>query len=446
MIRRITGLDALVIAADQPPLREGWLAVGPDGLVEDYGSGPPPDLPGERIDGRGRIAVPGLVNAHHHLYQSLTRGRSAGQGLFRWLQSLYPLWQKLTPDRLHVAARVSLAELLLSGTTTTADHHYIYPRGIPAAELDASLFAAAEDLGMRLLLVRGAITCGEAEGCLPPAPLVERADSALAGMQEAIRRYHDPSPAARRRVAVGPVSVMSVAPAFMREAAELAESEGVRLHTHAGETLDEQRYAVSRFGTSPLDLLEEWGWLAERTWLAHGVHIPREFHGRLAERGVGIAHCPSSNLRLGSGVAPIRTYLEAGIRVGLGVDGSSSNDGGHLLGEARQALLLSGIAAAGPPLSPQEALALATRGGAACLGWNELGSLERGHPADVALFRTDDLYHAGMDESDPVAALLLMWPQRADGVLVGGEPVVREARLLRAHEEELAAALHTAMW
>ncbi|MCY0885403.1 MAG: amidohydrolase family protein [Firmicutes bacterium] len=437
-------LDALVVEAGRPPLRDAWLAEDGQGRVAAAGTGtPPPGLDGGR-DGRGLLAVPGLVNAHHHLYQTAARGRATGQGLFAWLTALYPRWGRLRPATIHAAAVVALAELVRSGATATVDHHYLYPPGAGAAAVAEALFGAADQVGIRLMLARGAITCGRSGGCLPPDELVEPPDAVWTDIRDLAARYHQRGAAAQTRVAVAPVSIMSTDAAVMRDAAELARVLNLPLHTHAGETRDEERYARQRYGAHPFDLLEEWGWLRPGTWLAHGVWIPVRFRPRLARAGVGVAHCPSSNLRLGSGVAPVRAYLQAGIPVGLGVDGSASNDGGHLWREARLALLLSGVRGR-PPLAPAEALALATRGSARCLGWEGLGRLEPGDAADVAVYRLDDLEHAGMAAGDPLAAWALGWPTRAWTVLVGGRAVVEEGRLVTVEVEAAAAELRRRM-
>jgi len=412
-----------------------------DGVVSWVGSGEPPGgaEDAERLDGRGCVALPGLVNTHHHLNQVLTRARAQDQGLFGWLVALYPVWAGLDAEWERVAARVGLAELALSGCSTTSDHHYVFPAG--AGDLLGAEIAAARELGLRFHPCRGSMDLGESDGGLPPDRLVERTDDALAATEEAVRTHHDPSPGSMLRIAVAPCSPFSVTERLMRESAHLARRLGVRLHTHLAETMGEERHCIERFGRRPLELMDEWGWVGDDVWFAHGVYLDDKDVRWCAETGTGVAWCPSSNLRLGSGIAPGRALLDEGAPTGLGVDGSASNDAGDLLVEARQALLVSRASGVERGLSAREALRVATRGGAAVLGRDDIGSLRAGMRADVALFPVDGLASAGA-EDDPVAALVLCAPPRVRHLLVEGRPVVRDGRLVGGDEDEIAREGH----
>jgi cytosine/adenosine deaminase-related metal-dependent hydrolase len=406
-----------------------------DGVVTWVGTGLAPAPPeAERVDGRGLVALPGLVNTHHHLYQALTRVRAQDQGLFGWLRALYPVWAGVDAEWAWAAARVGLAELALSGCSTTTDHHYVFPRG-GGGILEATI-AAAASLGLRFHPCRGSMDLGASRGGLPPDELVEDADTVLHHTEEVIRRHHDPRPSAMLRIAVAPCSPFSVTPRLMRDAAELARRLGVRLHTHIAETRDEEAYCLETFRRRPVELLEEMGWLGPDVWLAHGVHLDGTDIQRLARTRTAVAWCPTSNLRLGSGIAPVPALLRAGVTVGLAVDGSASNDSGHLLAEARVGLLASRVHGAAT-LGAREVLRAATWGGARCLGRPELGSLVPGQQADVALFSVEGVEFAGA-EADPVAALLFCTPRRVRHLLVAGQWVVRDGRLVRADEEEIA--------
>ncbi len=408
-----------------------------NGAIAWVGTGAPPDADGaERIDGRGSVAIPGMVNTHHHLYQTVTRARALDQGLFGWLTELYPVWADVNEDWERAASRVGLAELALSGCSTTTDHHYVFPRGIEGlleAEIDA-----ARELGLRFHPCRGSMDLGQSAGGLPPDSVVQDTDAILAQTEETVRRYHDPEPGAMLRIAVAPCSPFSVTDRLMRESAELARRLGVRLHTHIAETTDEETYCIETFGRRPIELLEDQGWLGPEVWLAHCVHLDDKDVRRIAETGSGVAWCPSSNMRIGSGIAPARALLDAGATVGLGVDGSASNDVGDMLAEARQALL-SARGVGGPgAMTIREALRVATRGGAACLGRDDIGSLEPGKRGDVALVGLDGLGFAGA-EADPVAAILLCAPRAVRHLIVEGRQVVREGGLVNADEDDIAA-------
>ncbi|HNB47320.1 MAG TPA: 8-oxoguanine deaminase, partial [Burkholderiaceae bacterium] len=385
----VTMDDARREIADGALLTEGptVLAVGPTAELDAWIAAHPEKAPTRRIDARGCVVTPGLVNGHHHFYQTLTRAIGTGRGLalFDWLKMLYRVWAGLTPDALHDSSQVALAELLLSGATTVADHLYLYPNG---CRLDDSI-AAANALGVRFHATRGSMSLGESAGGLPPDSLVEREDAILAESQRLIEAWHDPEPLALHRIALAPCSPFSVSADLMRQSAALARSHrGVGLHTHLAETIDEDRFCLERFGLRPLDYAESLGWLGPDVWFAHMVHPNADEIARLAATGSGVCHCPSSNMILASGIAPIRDLLDASVRVGLGVDGSASNDGNHLLGEARQAMLLQrvgwpGFESRADRLSAREALALATRGGAALLGRDDIGQLTPGFAADL---------------------------------------------------------------
>jgi cytosine/adenosine deaminase-related metal-dependent hydrolase len=442
----IEGCEVVVTMDDAGTEVPGGSILIEDGVVAWVGSGPPPiasDARGaagaERLDGRGTVAVPGLINTHHHLYQSLTRVRAQDQGLFGWLRELYPVWAGVDAEWERAAARVSLAELALSGCTTTTDHHYLFPpgrTGVLEAEIDA-----ARELGLRFHPCRGSMDLGQSRGGLPPDSVVEDTDDALAATEEAVTLHHDPGPGSMLRIAVAPCSPFSVTERLMRESAGLARRLNARMHTHIAETLEEEAFCVETFDRRPLELLDEWGWLGSDVWLAHCVHLDDKDVRRVAETGTGVAWCPASNLRLGSGIAPAVSLLREGATVGLGVDGAASNDAGNLLAEIRQAVLVTRARGASGGLSAREVLRVATRGGAACLGRDDVGSLEPGKRADVALFPMDDLSHAGA-EDDPVAGLVLCGSVRPKHLLVEGRDVVRDGRLVTADEEDIAAEGH----
>lgn len=410
-----------------------------DGVVAWVGTGAPPAQPDERIDGRGCVAVPGLVNTHHHLYQTLTRARARQEGLFGWLVSLYPVWAGVDAEWERAAARVGLAQLALAGCSTTTDHHYVHPAG--GGDLLAVEIEAARELGLRFHPCRGSMDLGESDGGLPPDSVVETTDQALERSEDAVRRFHDPAPGSMLRIAIAPCSPFSVTERLMRESAELARRLGVLLHTHLAETLDEEAFCLERFGRRPLELMGDWGWLGPDVWFAHAVHLGEKDVRRIAETSSGVASCPSSNLRLGAGIAPVRALLDEGARVGLGVDGPASNEASDLFGEIRQAMLVSRAAGPERGLGERAALRLATLGGAGILGRDDLGSIERGKRADVALFGVDGLADAGA-AADPVAGLLMSGSRRVRHLLVEGRPVVRDGRLVTADEEEIAREGH----
>ena len=388
-----------------------------------------------RVDGRGCLATPGLVNCHHHFYQWATRGLAQEATLFEWLVELYPIWAHVDEEIEHAAAHAALAALALSGCAATTDHHYVFPRGV--GDLLEVEIEAATGMGLRFHPCRGSMDLGRSQGGLPPDAVVEDRDEILVASEAAIDRFHDPSPDAMLRIALAPCSPFSVTRELMAETAELARRRGVRLHTHLAETQDEEEFCLGNFGIRPVEYLEELGWLGDDVWLAHCVCLDEQELRRLGESSTGVAHCPSSNARLGAGIAPVAALIGAGAPVGLGADGAASNEAGALASEMRQALLLARLAGGPAALTARQALALATIHGARCLGReDEIGSLEAGKLADVALWRVDDLGYAGV--FDPVAAVVLGPAPRVELLLVNGEPVVRSGKLETADEEEIA--------
>jgi cytosine/adenosine deaminase-related metal-dependent hydrolase len=384
--------------------------------------------------------TPGLVNTHHHLYQWATRGFAQQSDLFGWLTALYPVWSGLDEDITHDAALAGLARLALTGCTTAADHHYVFPRA--GGDPFAAVVAAGRKIGVRLHAVRGSMDRGRSHGGLPPDDLVEDTDTALTGTEEAIARFHEPGPAARVQVAVGPCSPFSVSKELMAGAAELARTRGVRLHMHLAETVDEDRQCRAEFGRTPVQYAAELGWLGQDVWLAHGVHLGDTVR-QLGETGTGVAHCPTSNSRLGAGIAPVRGLLDAGAPVGLGVDGAASNEDGGMGVELRAATYLARLAGDATALTAREALWMGTMGGARCLGRaDHLGSLEPGKQADIAVWRLDGLEHAGI--ADPVAALVFAALPPLKLLLVGGRTVVSDGRLCTAEVDRIAEGLRAA--
>jgi 8-oxoguanine deaminase len=390
----------------------------------------------EVIDARGHVVVPGLVNTHHHMYQSLTRAVPAAQNaeLFGWLRALYPIWAGLTPEMAKVSAQGAMAELLLSGCTTSSDHLYLYPNGV---RLDDTI-EAAHEIGLRFHPTRGSMSVGESAGGLPPDRLVEREADILHDTRRVIEAHHQPGRHAMVRVGVAPCSPFSVSPGLMRDAAALARSYGTRLHTHLAENDHDVAYSQQRFGMTPAEYAEDLGWLGPDVWHAHCVKLDAPGIQRFAHTGTGVAHCPCSNMRLASGIAPVRRMWDAGVPVGLGVDGSASNDAGHLLNEARQAMLLARVGRSQEPwgcdhgpasFTARDALRLAARGGAQVLGRDDIGYLAPGMSADLALFDTRSLAMAGAAVHDPIGALLFCGSPNSAYTVVNGRVVVREGRL-----------------
>jgi cytosine/adenosine deaminase-related metal-dependent hydrolase len=410
-----------------------------DGVIERVGpTAVLPQSADETLDLRDHIVLPGLVNTHHHFYQTLTRVVPAAQNanLFNWLKTLYPIWSGLTPEDIYVSTQTALAELALSGCTTASDHLYIFPNG---SRLDDEIHAARE-IGVRLHASRGSMSLGESKGGLPPDRVVEEEDSILRDSQRLIEQYHDPNPGAMTQVVLAPCSPFSVTGELMRQSAALARQYGVHLHTHLAETQDEEAFCEQKFGYRPVAYMQHLDWVGEDVWFAHSVHVSQAEVGVYARSGCGVAHCPTSNMRLASGFAPVFEMLQAGVKVGLGVDGSASNDGSHLLEEARQAMLMARLRAAlggaslsagdAPPImTARQVLEMATRGGAAVLGRDDLGSLEPGKCADFFAIDLNRLDYAGALH-DPIAAIVFCAPQHADYTLVGGEFVVKEGQLV----------------
>jgi cytosine/adenosine deaminase-related metal-dependent hydrolase len=374
------------------------------------------------------VILPGLVNTHHHFYQTLTRNLPAVQDadLFTWLRVHYPIWAGMTPDAIAVSSRVAIAELMLSGCTTSSDHTYLWPNG---ARLEDQI-EAAHELGFRFHAARGSMSVGESKGGLPPDSVVEDEEAILRDSRRLIEAYHDATRYSMLRIVLAPCSPFSVSPDLMRESLALARSMHVHSHTHLAETRDEEAYCQEAFGRTPVELAEDLGWVGGDVWHAHMVHPSNEEVGRLGETHTGVAHCPTSNMRLASGIAPLRGLWDAGARVGLGVDGSASNDGSHLLAEARQALLLHRIAGGPAALSAREALWLATRGGAATLGRDDIGMLAPGMAADLIGYRLDTLGFAGGAVHDPLAALVFCQPPNVDLSVINGRVQIQDGHLL----------------
>lgn len=388
-------------------------------IREVLGLGQTPATPCQQtFDAREHVVLPGLINTHHHFYQTLTRAWApvVNQPLFPWLKTLYPVWARLTPAKLELATQVALAELLLSGCTTAADHHYLFPDGLENA-IDVQV-ESVRKLGMRAMLTRGSMSLGEADGGLPPQQTVQQGEVILADSQRLIHSYHERDAGAQIQIALAPCSPFSVTPEIMRASATLAQELDVRLHTHLAETLDEEDFCLQRFGLRTVDYLDSVGWLGPRTWLAHGIHFNPDEIARLGAAGTGICHCPSSNMRLASGICPTVELTDAGAPVGLGVDGSASNDASNMILETRQALYLQRLRYGAEAITPERVLGWATRGSAQLLGRDDIGELAVGKQADLALFKLDELRFSG--SHDPLSALLLCGADRADRVMVGG--------------------------
>jgi len=400
-----------------------------DNVIEQVGASDQlPQTADHVIDARDTAILPGMVNTHHHFYQTLTRNLPAAQdaNLFTWLKTLYPIWANLTPEAIAVSTKIAIAELMLSGCTTSSDHTYIWPNG---ARLDDQI-QAARDMGFRFHAARGSMSVGESNGGLPPDRVVEDEKAILRDSRRLIEQYHDAGRYAMLRIVLAPCSPFSVSPDLMRESIALARSYAIHSHTHLAETLDEDAYCRATFGRTPVELAEDLGWVGPDVWHAHVVHPSADEVTRLGHTHTGAAHCPSSNMRLASGIAPLRALQRAGARVGLGVDGSASNDGSHMLAEARQALLLHRVLGDPAGLTALEALRLATRGGAAVLGRDDIGYLAPGMAADLIGYRLDTLGFAGGAVHDPLAALVFCQPPNVDLSVIDGRVRVRDGRLL----------------
>jgi cytosine/adenosine deaminase-related metal-dependent hydrolase len=414
-----------------------------DGVIEQVGK--TDDLPSQAdviLDMSDHLLLPGLINTHHHLYQTLTRVVPAAQdaNLFNWLKTLYPIWAGMRPEDIHISTQLGLSELALSGCTTVSDHLYIFPNG---CRLDDEIEAASK-VGLRFHASRGSMSLGESQGGLPPDRVVEDEDFILEDTQRLIEQYHDPEPGSMLQIVVAPCSPFSVTPDLMRQSAALARQYHVRLHTHLAETLDEEEFCLSEFGHRPMSYAEELDWAGDDVWFAHAVHINHDEVKRMAKAGIGVAHCPSSNMRLSSGIAPVRRFRAEGVNVGLGVDGSASNDSSHMLAEARQALLISRLGSVVTPevddmtgmMAAREALEMATIGGAAVLGREDIGALEPGKQADFIAYDLNRVDFAG-GLHDPVAATVLCHPVKIDTSVVGGKVIVENGRMTTLEVEPL---------
>jgi 8-oxoguanine deaminase len=392
--------------------------------------GPTPTLPSKAdqvIEAQGMVVLPGLVNTHHHLYQSLTRALPDAQNaeLFDWLQTLYPIWAGLTGEAIYVSALIALSELVLSGCTTVSDHLYLYPGD---SRIDDEI-RAAQELGVRFHPSRGSMSLGKSKGGLPPDSIVEDEDDILLDCQRVVERHHDPAPYSMCRIVIAPCSPFSVTPDLMRASVAFARQHGLTLHTHVAETLDEEEFCLRKFGVRPVELMRQLDWVGPDVWWAHCVYLDKDEIALMADSGTGVAHCPSSNMRLGSGIAPIRAMMDTGVKVGLAVDGSASNDSSHMLAEARQAMLLQRVKLGASTMSAREALWLGTRGGASVLGRNDIGALAPGMAADFIGVQMDRLAFAGA-QADPVAALLFCTPPTVDLSVINGRMVVGDGQLL----------------
>ena len=417
-----------------------------DGIIEQVGASA--DLPrtaDETIDLSGHLVLPGLVNTHHHFYQTLTRAVPAAQdaNLFNWLKTLYPIWARMNPNDIYISTQTALAELAFSGCTTASDHLYLFPNG---SRLDDEI-AAAKEIGLRIQAARGSMSLGESKGGLPPDSVVDTEENILRDSQRVIETYHDPKPGAQVQIVLAPCSPFSVTGELMKQSAKLAREYGVHLHTHLAETEDEETFCLQKFGFRPVPYMQSVDWVGQDVWFAHAVHVNQEEINTFARFGCGVAHCPSSNMRLASGIAPVREYLAAGVKVGLGVDGSASNDSSHMLAEVRQAMLLSrlregisGFSLSNDPsrrlITAREALRLATRGGAAVLGRSDIGSLEPGKCADLFAINLNRLDYAG-GLHDPVSAAVFCQPVKADYTIVAGKPVIKQGQLVTVDEQKL---------
>jgi 8-oxoguanine deaminase len=420
---------------------DGGLVVENGLIVELISSGQRPNTVDQVFDAGNHVVVPGLINTHHHFYQTLTRAHPAAinRALFDWLGALYPIWQRLTPKAIALSSELAMAELLLSGVTCASDHHYVFPAGLEHA-IDIQV-DVAQRLGLRVVLTRGSMSLSQDDGGLPPREVVQAHDVILADSERLLARHHDASPGAMVQIALAPCSPFSVTPELMRDTAALAAVHGCRLHTHLAETHDETDFCLSAFGRRPLDHLEDLGWIGPQTWLAHGIHFDPAEVARLGAAGVGIAHCPTSNMTLGSGQCRTLDLEAAGSPVGLGVDGSASNDASNMMEEVRHALLLGRLTYGADRVTHLDALRWATQGSAACLGRTDIGRIAVGAQADLALFRLDqDLRFSG--GHDPLATLVLCGASRADRVMVAGRWVVTDGQLTTTDTAALRARHH----
>lgn len=443
---RIWLKNPLALFIDDAVDGRGGIVVENSTITEVVARGGQPSGKVDRIfDASGHVIVPGLINTHHHFYQTLTRACpvALNKELFPWLKSLYPVWAGLTEEMIHVSTRLAAVELLLSGCTTAADHHYIFPEAAREA-LDIQI-DAIQQIGIRATLTRGSMSLGEDDGGLPPRNTIQDEDAILVDCERVIDRYHDAQEGSMLQIALAPCSPFSVTEDLMKQSAQLARAKKVRLHTHLAETDDETDFCIELFGVRPVDYLERVGWMADDVWLAHGIHFNDEEITRLGKAGVGISHCPSSNMMLGSGQCPTRDLENAGCPVGLGVDGSASNDCSNMIQEVRQALMLQRLRYGSSGITHFDVLRWATQGSARCLGRNDIGKIAPGKQADLALFKLDETRFSGA--GDPLAALLLCGAYKADYVMVAGEWKVEDgqltgvdlSKLLREHDKAAQA-------
>jgi cytosine/adenosine deaminase-related metal-dependent hydrolase len=442
----IKNIEMLVTMDDQRRELQHTNIYIKDGFIQAIGSADEmPATADEVFDLSGHIVFPGLINTHHHFYQTLTRAVPQAQdaNLFNWLVTLYPIWARMTAEDIFISTQTALSELALSGCTTASDHLYLFPND---SKLDDEI-AAAGEVGLRLHASRGSMSLGESQGGLPPDSVVDTEEEILADSQRLIETYHDPNPGSKVQIVLAPCSPFSVTTELMRQSAKLAREFGVHLHTHLAETADEEDFCLDMFGHRPVAYMQEVGWIGDDVWFAHSVHVNSDEIDLYAHTGCGVAHCPNSNMRLASGIAPILEMLTKGVKVGLGVDGSASNDSSHLLAEARQAMLLSRVGAgvmgasrssddAPPLMTARQALEIATRGGAAVLGRDDIGSLEVGKCADLFAINLNRIDYAGALH-DPVAAALFCTPQKVDLNIVGGKVIVKDARMVTVDEPTL---------
>lgn len=418
-----------ILDEDKKAVYNGWIEIEGNKIT---GVGDSKSLPvgnyDRIIDAKDKIVIPGLVNTHHHFYQTLTRAyrKACDSKLFDWLVSLYPVWSGIDDDAVYLACQIACAEMMLSGCTMTTDHHYLFPKDFTKL-IDAQI-EAVKPLGIRFHPTRGSMSLSEKDGGLPPDIVVQEHDTILRDSERLITQYHDAEEASMLRIALAPCSPFSVTKELMRDTAQLAEKHNVLLHTHLAETIDEEEYCLKTLGARPVDYLEDVGWLNDRTWLAHGIFFSDEEINRLGSASVGVAHCPNSNMRLGSGICKVNKLIDAGVRVGIAVDGSASNDSSHMLAEVRQAMLLSRVKYGADSMPVSKALRIATRGGASVLGRNDVGEIKAGQCADLAIFSTDDIGFSGAD--DLLSSLLLCRPTRVEMLIVNGNIRIENGRFI----------------
>lgn len=432
----VAGAHVVTMDGDRSEYSDGYVVISGNKIV-DVGAGTPPEYPGAQvIDGSGCLITPGLVNTHHHLYQWITRGLAADSTLFEWLTTLYPVWAGIDADAVHVAATGGLTWLAKTGCTTTTDHHYVVPRD--AGDVFEAEITAAAQVGLRFHPCRGSMDLGQSSGGLPPDHVVEKLDDILTGTQSVIDRWHDPNPGSMLQIAVAPCSPFSVTEALLRESATLARENGVRMHTHLAETLDEERFCHEHFGCTPVEYMERVGWVGPDVWYAHAVHLDDAGIETMARTGTAAAHCPTSNARLGAGIARAADLVNGGVTVGLGVDGAASNEACSLIEESRHALLFARSKGGPQTMTVRKALELGTIGGARVLGRaSEIGSIEVGKLADLAVWKLDTVAHTGI--TDPVAALVLGSTPPLKLLLVNGRIVVADGRVTTVDEDVVAS-------